>query len=129
MTSLETECGRRVLVVEDDADVRDALLEVLEDSEYAPLAASNGQEALARLHADPAKPCLILLDMMMPVMDGWAFRAEQSRDPELRSIPVVVLTAHVSAQQAARELHAAGFLRKPVSLDALLATVQKYCQR
>jgi CheY-like chemotaxis protein len=129
MTEPETECSKRVLVVEDDADVREALLEVLEDSEYRPQAASNGREALACLHADPTKPCLILLDMMMPVMDGWAFRAAQTSDPELRSIPVVVLTAHVSAQQAARDLHAAGFLRKPVNLDMLLATVQKYCDR
>jgi CheY-like chemotaxis protein len=116
-----------VLVVEDDSDVRQALLEVLQDNDYEPVAAENGEEALARLLSAAARPCVILLDMMMPVMDGWTFRAAQANDPDFRSIPVVVLTAHASAPRVAKDMDAAGFLRKPVKLDMLLATVQRFC--
>jgi CheY-like chemotaxis protein len=122
-------CQRRLLLVEDDTDVREAILEVLEDNGYEAMPACNGQDALARLHAAHPKPCVILLDIMMPVMDGWGFRAAQERDPELRSIPVVVLTAHASAAETAKEMHAAGFLRKPVRLETLLATVERFCDR
>jgi CheY-like chemotaxis protein len=124
----ESGCERMVMVVEDDCDVRDSLLEVLEDHAYAPLAASNGKEALDRLRARGQKPCVILLDVMMPVMDGWGFRAAQAQDSELSGIPVVVLTAHASAAETAREMHAAGFLKKPITLDALLATIERHCE-
>jgi CheY-like chemotaxis protein len=131
LSPIETKCGRRVLVVEDDADVRQAVLEVLADQDYDAIAATNGAEALKRLHSDSEanKPCLILLDVMMPVMDGWAFRAAQTSDPELRKIPVVVLTAHGSAQRVAIDMKVDGFLRKPVDLETLIATVHKYCDR
>lgn len=126
-TDPTVECNKLVLVVEDDRDVRDTLVEVLEDNGYRPLAAGNGREALDQLHESTEKPCLILLDVMMPVMDGWQFRSAQKDDPPLRSIPVIVLTAHASAQQAAQEMEAAGYLKKPVSLQALLQTVAKFC--
>ncbi|HWN70917.1 MAG TPA: response regulator [Haliangium sp.] len=129
MTVAETHCDNFVLVVEDDRDVREAILEVLEDNAYRAVAASNGQEGLETLRAAAGKPCLILLDLMMPVMDGWGFRAAQKGDTELGSIPVVVLTAHASAPQTAQDMEAAGFLKKPVRLDALLDTVQRYCGR
>src|SRR5205085_12014163 len=87
-------CGRRVLVVEDDHDVREALVEALEASDYHPMAAANGSEALQRLRSGSEPPCVILLDVMMPVMDGREFREEQRRDPALAEIPVVVLSAH-----------------------------------
>jgi CheY-like chemotaxis protein len=122
------DCERHVLVVEDDRDVRDSLLEVLEDNAYAPLAASNGKEALERLRASGVRPCVILLDVMMPVMDGWGFRAAQTEDAQLSEIPVVVLTAHASAAQTARDMHAAGYLKKPVSIDDLLEAVQRHCE-
>jgi CheY-like chemotaxis protein len=122
-----TRCDKFVLVVEDDRDVRDSILEVLEDNQYHPVAASNGQEGLQALRDAGCKPCLILLDLMMPVMDGWGFRAAQKSDTEFGSIPVVVLTAHASAQQTAHDMDAAGFLKKPVRLEALLDTVQRYC--
>jgi CheY-like chemotaxis protein len=68
-----------------------------------------------------------LLDMMMPVMDGWAFRKAQTADPALSSIPVIVLTAHSSASDTAREMGAVGFLRKPVTLQELLTAVKQEC--
>lgn len=119
--------GRFVMVVEDDPDVRDAITDVLCDEEYQTLSASDGQEALDRLRASPSKPYLILLDIMMPVMDGWRFRQEQMNDPELADIPVVVCTAHGSGEDVARDMGADGFLKKPLKLSDLLALVEKFC--
>jgi CheY-like chemotaxis protein len=107
--------------------VREALLEVLQDNAYEAVSAGNGHEALECLQIATTRPCVILLDVMMPIMDGWAFRAVQASDPALRSIPVVVLTAHASAPRVAKDMDAAGFLRKPVKLDTLLATVHRFC--
>jgi CheY-like chemotaxis protein len=123
----DRDCSKLVMVVEDDRDVRDTLVEVLEDAEYKPVAASNGRDALDQLRANHVKPCLILLDIMMPVMDGLQFRAVQRQDPTLQEIPVVVLTAHASVQQMAKELSVAEFLKKPVRLETLLAAVERYC--
>jgi CheY-like chemotaxis protein len=121
------DCERTVLVVEDDQEVRDAIAEVLEDSEYKPLAASNGAEALERLRTATPRPCVILLDVMMPTMDGWAFRAVQQNDPAMRDIPVVLLSAHTDVKSAAAQMQVAGFLPKPVAIDKLLQTVERFC--
>ena len=120
-------CGRTVLIVEDDADTRMALAEVLQDVNYRPLHAANGAAALQELRAATTAPCVILLDVMMPIMDGKSFRAEQQKDPALSEIPVVVLSAHADLDSAAVQMQAAGFLRKPVELSALLATVAQFC--
>ena len=122
-----TDCARTVLVVEDDQEVRDAIAEVLADSEYKPLSASNGAEALERLRAAVQRPCLILLDVMMPTMDGWEFRAEQRRDPTVKDIPVVLLSAHTDVKAAAAQMQVEGFLAKPVAIEKLLATVERFC--
>lgn len=120
-------CERTVLVVEDDGDVRQAIAEVLSDCEYKALHASNGAEALERLRTAPVQPCVILLDVMMPTMDGWQFRAAQQSDPAVKDIPVVILTAHADAVAAADQMEAAGFLTKPVALDVLLGVVERFC--
>jgi CheY-like chemotaxis protein len=120
-------CARTVLVVEDDGDVREAIAEVLGDSEYNALHAANGAEALERLRSAPIQPCVILLDVMMPTMDGWQFRAAQQSDPAVRDIPVVVLSAHVNGSETAEKMDAAGFLMKPVTLDALLDVIERFC--
>ena len=120
-------CNRLVMIVEDDRDVLDSIVEVLADNAYEPVGARNGSDALERLRNMPSKPSVILLDMMMPVMDGWQFRLLQQADPSLSGIPVVVLTAHGSAPEAARQMDAMGFLRKPVRLETLLSTVERYC--
>jgi CheY-like chemotaxis protein len=122
-----TDCDRTVLVVEDDQEVRDAIAEVLEDSEYKALAASNGAEALERLRTAAPQPCVILLDVMMPTMDGWQFRAAQQSDPAMRDIPVVLLSAHTDVKSAAAAMQVAGFLPKPVAIDKLLKTVERFC--
>ena len=120
-------CERTVLVVEDDTDIRETLAQVLEDGHYRAIRASNGEVALAKLRDTASSPCVILLDVMMPVMDGREFLLRQQNDDALRQIPVVVLSAHADAARAATQLNAAGFLKKPIDLAELLRTVEKFC--
>jgi CheY-like chemotaxis protein len=116
-----------VLVVEDDVDILRAIVQVLEDEGIPVRAAENGREALAALRAHGAPhPRVILLDLMMPVMDGWAFRAEQLRDPTLADIPVIVITANGRAVEKAELVKGTIALRKPVELLTLLAAIQPY---
>ena len=107
-----------ILLVEDDAALRDAIRIELESQGLRVLTASNGQEALVIAREGP-RPSIILLDLAMPVMDGWEFRAAQVLDPRLASIPVVVLTARDDADRQARSLGVARALSKPVDLDRL----------
>ncbi len=93
-----THHGRRVLVVEDDADVRGALAAVLEVAGYQVVEASHGGEALDHLRAATKTFCMILLDLFMPTMNGWAFRAEQMKDPDMAAIPVIVVSADATAR-------------------------------
>lgn len=114
----------RVLVVEDDNDLRDSICAVLQDAGYTSWPAENGEIALQRARAE--KPCVILLDLMMPVMNGWEFRSEQLRDPQLSSIPVIIMTADGRAGEKAKTLRA-DYLKKPITLQALLDLVEDYC--
>jgi two-component system response regulator MprA len=113
-----------ILVVEDDLDVRLSLVEVLEDEGYSVASASDGVEALDYLRVRPA-PRLILLDLMMPRMDGFQFRSAQMNDRAIAEIPVAVVTADERVGQRALAMAAHGFLRKPVKLTDLLALVQR----
>ena len=115
-----------VLVVEDDADIREAVQLILEDEGFDVVTACNGAEAEAEL-AHMEEPCLVLLDLMMPVMNGWEFRQEQLQDQTLAAIPTVIVTAHNRPDESARELGAASCIRKPVRPEQLLSTVGKYC--
>lgn len=116
-----------VLVVEDDFEIREALLEILALSGYRTEGAANGREALDLL-ASGRRPCLILLDLMMPVMDAWGFREQQLQSEDLRDIPVVVVTAYPDPQGRAARLDAAAHLSKPVDLDLLIGTVERFCR-
>jgi CheY-like chemotaxis protein len=116
---------REILVVEDDVDVREALAEILGDCEYRAILTTNGEEALAYLHGAAHKPDLILLDIMMPSMDGRQFRAAQTRDPALAGIPVVILSAHANVADTASELGVSHFVRKPFELDELLGIIEE----
>lgn len=117
-------CG--VLVVEDDRDIRGLLADVLTEEGYGVRDAANGHEALQALAE--WRPCLILFDLMMPVMDGIAFLARQRADPELARIPVVVVTARGNLLRDA-PLQAAAVLPKPFAIDELLETVDDLCPR
>ncbi|HEY2029082.1 MAG TPA: response regulator [Myxococcales bacterium] len=116
-----------VMIVDDDRDVRESLAEVLEDHGYPSVAAANGQEALDRLRSVPTRPCLILLDLMMPIMDGRQFRAQQQQDEVLGMIPVLVFSAHTNVEEASAALGASACLRKPIELPLLLEAVRALC--
>ena len=119
--------NKLVMIVDDDRDVRQAITEVLADADYTPMGASDGQDALDKLASADTLPSLILLDVMMPGMDGWAFRKVQIAHPRLSKIPVVVLTAHTNASETGQRMQTAGSLKKPVDLDELLETVERFC--
>lgn len=119
--------GKTILVVEDDDDARGALCELLSDAGYRCLEAANGQEAIRRLSAAAERPAVILLDLMMPRMNGWQFREWQQGSVEHSPIPVVVLSAATDGAAEAKKLAAAGFLPKPLDLARLLETLQRYC--
>jgi signal transduction histidine kinase len=114
--------GRSLLVVEDDADIREALDGLLSMEGFRVTGCSNGREALDWLRASP-KPDIILLDLMMPVMDGWQFRVAQKDDPEIATIPVLALSADSTAKAAA--IDAEAYLKKPVDYDTLIATIDR----
>ena len=111
-----------IMIVDDDADVRSTVADALEEEGYAVVTAANGREALKQL-LDGARPSLILLDMMMPEMNGWAFRAEQQQRADLAAIPIIIFTAYGVPRDTAAQVGAQGYLRKPVRLDDLLAAV------
>ena len=111
-------------MVDDDRDIRDALCELLEDEGYRAVSASNGQEALVYLNSREP-PCVILLDLMMPVMDGWEFRRRQQSDPRWSQIPVVVITA--AGKYGASSIAAEQILPKPLQLDRVLEALAQYC--
>jgi CheY-like chemotaxis protein len=117
-----------VLVVDDDRDIRDVLSEVLGDAGYAVITARNGQEALDHLVVGGVRPAVILLDLMMPVMNGWEFRARQVTQPELIAIPVVAISADRDARKRADTLGLAAFIPKPLELAALIATIDRLAQ-
>ena len=112
---------RGVLVVDDGPQIRAFMEDALEDSGYEVRTATDGRAALVLLRA--WRPDLILLDLMMPGVDGWAFRHAQLAQECLASIPVVVLSAGYGAQREAAKLRAAAGLDKPFDLEELLATV------
>ena len=116
----------KVLVVEDDDDLREVVMQTLQRKSYAVAAARDGQEALELLERE-ADVSLILLDLMMPRMSGWEFRRRQLADARFASIPVVVMTATTSLDEAA--IHADDILRKPLSFAALIATIERHIRR
>jgi CheY-like chemotaxis protein len=116
----------RVLLVEDDASSSEAMRDLLEMAGHHVDCVGNGREALDRLHQDSAY-CIILLDVMMPVMNGYEFRDAQLKDPQLASIPVIVLTADGRAREKARRLRSNQFFQKPFSPPELLRAIESLC--
>jgi CheY-like chemotaxis protein len=121
---------RTVLLVEDDPGIRDALREFLEQEGYPVEVAGNGREALEVLHRDLEQPGLILLDLMMPVMNGWEFLEAVRNQPAALGVPIVVLSAYreydrkISSEALARRV---AFLRKPVDIRLVMKLVEHYC--
>ena len=115
-----------VLVVDDDEAMRDVIQWALADEGFAVTAAENGAAALRVIEHTP--PCAILLDMRMPVMDGWAF-ARSYRELSVPHAPVIVLTAARDAAEWAQQIEAAGYLGKPFEVSDLLETVKRHVGR
>jgi len=117
-----------VLLVEDDQDLRDTIQFMLRMRGHHVETASGGKEALDWLKRSNPQPSLVLLDLMMPGMSGFELRSRMTSDPELASVPVVVLTGSgMLADQRSAELQAE-ILRKPVEIETLIGTVSRYCQ-
>jgi CheY-like chemotaxis protein len=112
-----------VLIVEDDKSIQEILKESLEMEGYTVFTADNGQVGLEMLPTLPT-PCLILLDLMMPVMNGWQFAENISKDMTLAAIPIVLVTAF---EDRAKLIPSKGIIKKPIDLDLLLNTVQHWC--
>jgi CheY-like chemotaxis protein len=112
----------RILIVEDDVDVRGAIATLLEDEGFQVSCCGDGRRAWELLHVGPP-PDLMILDLMLPGMDGWQLRSQQRADPDLRHIPVLAISADGSPKAAA--IHADAFLAKPVSAENLLYAVER----
>jgi len=118
----------RVMVVEDDDDIRESLIDVLQDYGYQSSSAIHGRDALDQLHAGARRPTLILLDLMMPVMDGRTFREQQLKNPELAAIPVVVISAFHDLERIIDSLQPSAYLTKPINVQRLLQVVERYAK-
>ena len=124
--AIEASGKRFVLVVDDDPDIRESLETVLGIHGHPVATAADGSEAISLLRRE-GRPCLILLDLMMPGMNGFEFRAELEADPVFAKIPVIIITgAGVLVDEKAGSLRAE-VLRKPFDLKALLTTVKRFC--
>jgi CheY-like chemotaxis protein len=117
--------GKKVLVVEDNQDIRDAIKMVIEFEGYDVLTASNGKEALDLLSALKTLPSLIFLDLMMPIMDGWSFAEKINQEKIFTQIPLVVISAFLNKETI--PTNACDYLEKPMNFDKLLSTLKLHC--
>ena len=117
--------GHRILIVDDDPNIRRLLITVLRREHYETQEASNGQEALAQMRA--AAPDLVIMDLVMPVMSGWDLLRERAGEASLLCIPVIVISASNIQNASANTLagHVCGLVGKPFELDTMLATVRR----
>jgi CheY-like chemotaxis protein len=113
---------RPVLLVDDDAEIRQALAEVLTDEGFTVHVAQNGKEALEWLYKHTG-PCVVLLDLMMPVMDGRTFLTVRSADPSLSKVPVLVISADAGCRELTKTHTVTGVFPKPLALDRLIAAI------
>jgi CheY-like chemotaxis protein len=118
--------SKHILIIEDSADLQSLLSQLLVSEGYAVTQAFDGDEALKHLRSGKPLPSLILLDVMMPVMDGFQFRDEQERDPLLAGIPVLAMSADASSQPKLLVQGVTNFIRKPITdIERLLETVER----
>jgi CheY-like chemotaxis protein len=117
---------RKILIIDDDPDLRGALAALLENQGYSVVEAEDGRDGLERLRSSDTF-CLIVLDLFMPGMNGWAFRVEQMKDPRLAAIPVLVITADSIAAKRAIALGMVAAMTKPVEFDRVLQIIRRHC--
>jgi CheY-like chemotaxis protein len=113
-----------VLVVEDDHDIRVSVRNLLEDEGYRVLTVTDGRAALELLERAEPSPSLIILDLMLPVMDGWQFAERLRASPRLAGIPIVIMSAY---QDPPPPEDVVAFVKKPIDTDTLLHVVDRYC--
>jgi CheY-like chemotaxis protein len=129
LNSARTEAGSdapTVLLIEDDRDICAIVEQILGEEGYTTVAVCNGAEGLAHLRSGAKPPFVIVLDLMLPVMDAWQFRAEQRLDARVAEIPVVIFSANPKVEQHATSLGAAAVIRKPPNLDQFLDTLVRF---
>ncbi len=114
--------SKKILVIEDDTSIRELLVELLESEGYSVASAINGLEGIRALQNEML-PDLILIDLMMPIMDGYAFRTEQLKHEIWSKIPTVVMSAEANAKEKMKSFNISAFLSKPVELETILNTV------
>lgn len=112
---------KRILIIEDDANIRDVMKMALEFDGYSVATAKDGKEGLRELAENP-HPDLILLDLMMPIMNGWEFVEAKKSDPTIKAIPVVVVSAY---SEKAKIIECKAFVEKPLELETLLKAVKE----
>lgn len=116
---------KKILIVEDDEAIRLAIKELLEDNGYEVAEAGHGDEAINYLKGTQVLPDLIILDLMMPVKDGFTFREEQESDPRLSHIPVVIMSADGQVRAKQFRVRAKDYIRKPVDINTMLDAVKR----
>jgi|SRR5450432_1274120 CheY-like chemotaxis protein len=126
MTSYEAP-RKTVMLVDDDDDMRDVLATLLEEQHYDVVQAANGAEALRLLENGKGNCNVILLDLMMPVMNGWDFRLHQRQSPALSKIPVVLMSSGAQIAFAVGGMDVAAYVSKPVEIADLIDKVQRHC--
>jgi CheY-like chemotaxis protein len=115
-----------ILLIDDHDDIREGLTELFRAEGYTVIATHNGRDALTKLHSG-AHPCIILMDLMMPVMTGFEFRREQLARPDFKDIPVVIYSGVHDLAEVAKDLHAKAYVEKPILLDRLMAIIREHC--
>jgi CheY-like chemotaxis protein len=118
-----------ILIVDDDDAIRETLRVILEEEGYPVAAAANGREALLQLEAGPTLPSLCIVDLVMPVLNGWELCAELARRPTLAALPVLLVSANSSLDGPPPGLQTVHVMRKPLAFDRLLEHVERYCRR
>ena len=119
----------QILIVDDDSSIAGLLFELLKSAGFEAQIARDGQKALEVLRKMKPLPSVIILDLVMPVMNGWQFRRAQLQDPELASVPVIVMSGTAAFDREVVELRADGILRKPVVVEKLFALLRRFCQQ
>ena len=124
--TLPNKKAKHILVIEDAIDIQQLLADLLELEGYEVSKASNGQQAIEGLRSENL-PDLIILDLMMPVMDGYQFRIQQLADDRISNIPVIVMSATRDLANISQRITATDYLSKPVDLTDLLKTIESHC--
>lgn len=117
--------AKSILIIEDDVSIRELLVELLESEGYKVFSAENGLEALSILNKG-TKLNLIIVDLMMPVMDGYAFRKEQLKNDSWSNIPTIVMSAESNAKEKLKSYNVTAFFSKPIELETILQMIKKY---